>query len=368
MVGSGVFAQRPTHSNTHACMHRLSRNVILFAGTPTRIPPPPPNKQPPRPVRTKHKNGIPSTCAHCKLATPVTFLKCAKRCAYMHVNAFPCMRPRLHSWASVDTWCVYSCACIPETEILVRRKEVYCSTECVSASWYSAHKSSCQAPSQDHTSIAGQHHGVSAVARASHQNSAFSDLTQTLKDPAAQPSDASTLGSVREPSALRLSYSSAPTPDHERPPSRSAPLNEGTCRQSPVWTKATMINSFSLADSAGSSKLQVGSRVKVRDLRVKSELNGQEGTVNEVLDKGRVGVLLDSDPTALVSLAPENLTGTNVDPLSASTEKHITPPLPGSVPRVLAVNVVKPSVPRVLPVKVHEKSQRLGPALLGVGA
>ena len=128
-----------------------------------------------------------------------------------------------------------------------------------------------------------------------------------------------------------------------------------------------MINNFSPADGAGSSKLQVGSCVQVRDQRIKTELNGQEGTVSEFLDKGRIGMLLDSDPTALVSLTPDNLTGTNVDPLSASTEKHITTPLPGSVPRVLAVNVVKPPVPRVLVVKVHKKSQLLGPARLGVG-
>jgi hypothetical protein len=286
----------------------------------------------------------------------------------MLVHASLCMRPRLHSRTSVDKWCVYSCACIPETEILVRRKEVYCSTECVSASWYSAHKSSCQAPSQDHTSTGGQHHGVRASARASHQSSVVSDLMQTLKDPAALPSDASTPRSVREPSAIRLSYSSAPARDHERPPSRSAPLNEGTCRQSPVLPKATMINSFAPADGAGSSKLQVGSCVEVRDQLTKTELNGQGGTVCEYLDKGCIGVLLDSDPAALVSLTPGNLTGTNVDPPSASTEKHNTPLLPGSVPRVLAVNVVKLSVPRVLFVKVHKKSQWLGPARLGVGA
>jgi len=129
-----------------------------------------------------------------------------------------------------------------------------------------------------------------------------------------------------------------------------------------------MVNSFAPADGPGSSKLQVGSCVKVGDQRIKTEINGQEGTVCEFLDKGCIGVLLDSDPAALVSITPENLTGTNVDPLRASTEKHNTPPLPGSVPRVLAVNVVKPSVPRVLLVKVHMKSQWLGPARLCVGA
>ena len=92
----GCF-RKGLRTRAHACMHRLSGNSYpIRRSTNPHTPPPPKHTQPPKPVRTRHKNGEPSTCAHCKLATPVTFLKCAKRCAYMLVHASPCMRPCLH--------------------------------------------------------------------------------------------------------------------------------------------------------------------------------------------------------------------------------------------------------------------------------
>jgi hypothetical protein len=74
---------------------------------------------------------------------------------------------------------------------------VYCSPECVSANWYSIHKSRCQASSQDQGSRAqDQGPGVSS----SRTKAAF-DLTQTLTVAAALPSDTLTPRSV--PCGLR---------------------------------------------------------------------------------------------------------------------------------------------------------------------
>ena len=52
---------------------------------------------------------------------------------------------------------------------------------------------------------------------------------------------------------------------------------------------------------------EVGSRVRVHSLHQAPHLNEKIGIVNEILGPGRLGVLLDSHPNAIVSLKPQNV-------------------------------------------------------------
>lgn len=178
---------------------------------------------------------------------------------------------------------------------------MYCSPECVSANWYSIHKSRCQASSQDQGSRAqDQGPGVSS----SRTKAAF-DLTQTLTVAAALPSDTLTPRSVRqqEPSALRTPPAAAPATHSERPVSRTTRTPPSTSPLSPAL----------------------------------------------VLDE----VTFRKSPVSMVTSISPAVSNT---PSRANSSAQ-TPPTPpggssgaGSVPRVLAV---KSPVPRVLPVKVH---------------
>ena len=76
-------------------------------------------------------------------------------------------------------------------------------------------------------------------------------------------------------------------------------------------------------------QLQVGSRVKVCDLHAKPEFNDQAGTIHSLLENGRIGVLLDSDKEAIVSLKPANLiflapTSASQNQPAASEEESLT--------------------------------------------
>jgi hypothetical protein len=67
-----------------------------------------------------------------------------------------------------------------------------------------------------------------------------------------------------------------------------------------------------LADAVGALNqspqvvIQLGSRVCIHSLHQVPQYNGELGTVVKVMDAGRLGVLLDKNPNAIISLKPEN--------------------------------------------------------------
>jgi len=82
--------------------------------------------------------------------------------------------------------------------------------------------------------------------------------------------------------------------------------NGRNCKDSYAGTPDVLADAVGALNQAPQVVIQLGSRVCLHSLHQVPQYNGELGTVVKVLDAGRIGVLLDKNPNAIISLKPEN--------------------------------------------------------------
>ena len=113
--------------------------------------------------------------------------------------------------------------------------------------------------------------------------------------------------------------------------------------------------------------LKIGTRVRVHSMNAAPEYNGQIGTVDQFLQSGRVGVLLDDDPNSIVIFKPGKLEGLppsmedvyNVPPERKMESNLPTVALPTLTPPGLRSSQHASSIPTIISPNVASSAKKI---------